>query len=758
MHLNRLKSALIVPVALASSHTMAQADSMAVEEVIVYAQKQAENLQKVPLALTAFTGDQIREDGIASLEDVGNRTPGLVFAAFSAGQPEIAIRGIGTKEDGAAAGDSTVVSVDDVYIAARTAQVFDIFDLERVEVLRGPQGTLYGKNSIGGSINFVTSRPTQELTARARLTAGDYGRVDYAGMISKALADSLYGKISFSRRSMDGYFDNIYADEDRGEIDTIAVRTQFLWMPIDDAEVTFTLEYADDDNGDTNREPVGSSGSNANGDSDDPVAVNEGSGGGDDPFDSLSDEKGFTKREVKGFAAKLEWELDDGTFTAISSWRESEFDWQEDSEGLPPPDAFAIIPATNMGFRRDITDSAIEDTEQLTLELRYAYDGSDVLRWVAGVFYSEEEIERTETFCIPNCGKDLVSLPYAPVASNFIVNASIQANDSTTWAAYGQGTYDLTDTLALTLGLRYSYEEKEFTSAGRNDLGIVAVGALIQQFSAVTETEDWSKVSGKIALNWECTDDILFYGSISTGFKSGGFTGSASTPEVATTPFEEETAINYELGMKSQLLKRSLQLNVASFFTDYTDLQVTRFDTFFGNSFGLFLTENAGEAEIYGVEAEMIWRLTQGLEVGGNYAFLDTEYTEFNGTPNNVGSGDFKGNELRQAPDNMLSAYARYTWDLADSSTIVAKVNYRYQDDSFYDPDNNDITVIPSYDLWDVQLSYKTADQNWEVAGWVKNVGDEEYRTHIYSQRGGQISFALFGPPRIFGMTATYTY
>ncbi|MBL4802785.1 MAG: TonB-dependent receptor, partial [Emcibacter sp.] len=239
-----------------------ETSSFSIDEIIVTAQKRSENLQTTPLAITAFAGDLLREDDISNLQDIGNRTPGMTFAAFSPGQPEIAIRGIGTKEDGASASDSVIVSVDDVYIAARTAQVFDMFDLERVEVLRGPQGTLYGKNSIGGSINFVTTTPDEETEIRFRQTIGDYGRFDTAGMVSGQIANNLFGKISFSRRKYDGYYRNILVGSPQfgtmqGGGTTFAYRGMLRWTPSEDLEIILSADGADDRMGDSNREPVG---------------------------------------------------------------------------------------------------------------------------------------------------------------------------------------------------------------------------------------------------------------------------------------------------------------------------------------------------------------------------------------------------------------------------------------------------------------------------------------------------------------------
>ncbi len=739
-----LTLATAITAAITGTSSATAEDFMGIEEVVVTAQKRAESLQDIPLAISAFSGDQVREDGISTLEDIGSRTPGMVFAAFSAGQPEIAIRGIGTKEDGAAASDSTVVSVDDVYIAARTAQVFDIFDLERVEVLRGPQGTLYGKNSIGGSINFVTSKPTEETEFRIRQTVGDYGRNDTGALLSGALSDNVFGKVSFSRRESDGYIKHVPTGDTWGEQETLAWRAQVRWLATENVEIQFSADGADDELGASNREPVGGVGRSGNGDSLDPVAVNIALGGANDPHNSLAETEGSTDRDVEGYSVRVNWDLDNMTLTSITAYRESQFDWIEDSEGLPPATSGPTGPA-DAGFFLDLNDSAIEETQQITQEFRLTSSGDSSIDWVVGLFYSLEDIERSETFAF-------TSFPS--------VQTSYQENESSSWALYGQSGFELTDTLSLTAGLRYSTEEKDI--AVSNDVNGAA--ALLQPFDEVEASDDWSNVSGRLALDWAVAEDALAYASISTGFKSGGFTGSASTAERATTPFDSEKATSLEVGLKSQWWDNRLRLNVSAFYTDYEDLQVTRFFLPAGGTFGEFITENAATATIDGIELEFTLLPLEQMEIGGSFAYLSTEFDEFNPTTaNDDGAGnptipDYSGNKLRQAPRKTASFYGKYTWELGDSGSLYAKVNYRFQDESFYDPDNNDLTMIPKYRIWDARVAWKSLDEHWEVAAWAKNLGDEEYRTHIFSQRGGEIAFAPFGAPATYGLSMTYTY
>ena len=820
---------------LAASIITVSAGAQQIEEIIVTAQKKEENLQDIPMAVTAITGRQIIEDNIRDLNDIQGRTPGLVVANFSVGQPEIAIRGIGTKEDGAAAGDSTVVSVDDVYIAARTAQIFDIFDLERVEVLRGPQGTLYGKNSVGGSINFITKKPTQDTHIQFRQSIAEFETFDTAGLISGGLGENLAGKISFSRRETDSFNDHIPSGrDDLGHSETLAYRAQLVWDAGDSVEATFTIDGSDDDIGDTNREPVGvltrsttppfGSGASDGGlnDYNNPIAVNNAMGtmfgvDASDPYNYFNDDIGFTKRDVLGLSAKINWDINENTtFTSITAWRENTFDWVEDSEGLPASnqndaqlgiDDTLLLP--DQGFRRDVTDSAIEDNEQFTQEFRLSRSG-DSSDWLVGLFFSEEELKRTESFYFGNIMNVGFWPPFtggAP-APNFLgnvavapVNVSDQVNDSSSWAIYGQYAWDLNDTMSLTAGLRYSFEEKEYTVSGQafldlfvdaagtlaatgipsiDILNTTAIAVVVQQYDAVRAKDDWDNVSGRLVFDWDVADDVMVYASLSTGFKSGGFTGSPSAAARATVSFEPEEALSFELGTKSYFFDRRLRLNAALFITDYDDLQVTFFTVPLGSAaaFGEFFTENASSAEIRGLEVEFLALPSAPFEIGGSIALLDTEYKDFltativDGSrcgganavlidPADITQGcrlNFSGNKLRQAPEFAANVFARYAWELSSEATVYAKLDVRYQDDSFYDPDNNSITVIPSYTLVDGRIAYTSPSGAYEFAVWGKNLGDEEYRRHIYSQRGGTIAFANFGAPQQIGFTFIWNY
>lgn len=760
----------------------AQEAELLLEEIMVTAQRREETLQDVPLSITVFSGEALEQDGISNLQDIGSQTPGLVFTAFSVGQPEISIRGVSTKEDGASANDSTVVSIDDVYIAARTAQVFDIFDLERVEILRGPQGTLYGKNSIGGSINFVTLKPSQEKILRIRQTVGNHERFDTGLLASGPLSDNLAAKVSLSRRDHGGWLDNLHVGEEQGGIETYAWRTQAVWTPSPELEFTATLDGAFDDLGQSNREPIGSQGPlhdcncAAN-----PVAVNEALGGAGDAFNTLAETEGFTDREVFGASLKTSWDFSDwASIVSITAFRYSNFDWLEDSEGLPPTAHVDLRPAApggpprdvavlagpaDSGFSFDVNDSAVEKAHQFTQELRLLSDADRQLRWLAGLFYSYEDIERQEMYNFTALG----------IGPDNDFQRSIQHNETNSYAAYGQVQYDVLEQLTATLGLRYSHEKKQ-AGIGADNLTSNSAAILLRgapfpdtdgdgvRDGLARADASFDNLSWRVALDYSVNDDLTLFTNIATGYKSGGFRGSPSTQEGATTPFKEEEATSYEFGIKSRWLGQRGVLNVSGFFVDYEDLQVTRFFQPVGSAFGEFITENAGKAEISGVEVELAAVLTENIELGGNYAWLDASFEEFTGSPSIAADGTvtdpgtFDDSRLRIAPEHTASAYIKLNYSFSNGAGLDGKFKIRYQDDMFFDPDNNPINVSPSHTLLDTWAAYTTPDNKWEIKLWVKNITDKEYVTHGFTQRGSRIAFGVFGEPRTYGGTVTYRF
>ncbi len=270
---------------------------------------------------------------------------------------------------------------------------------------------------------------------------------------------------------------------------------------------------------------------------------------------------------------------------------------------------------------------------------------------------------------------------------------------------------------------------------------------------------DW-----RAALNYTVAENISLFVNVATGFKSGGFSGSPSTEALATTPFKQEEATNYEFGMRSRWFNNRLGFDISGFIIDYENLQVTRFFQPVGSQFGEFITENAGEADISGIELEFAALPFHNVEIGGNYAYLDATFSDFQGSPSIgadgsiIESGDFNGKRLRISPKHSASGYLRISHSLGTHGRLDGNFKVRYQDKIFFDPDNNPINVSPAHTVFDLWTAYTTADDRWEVKLWIKNISNKEYVTHGFTQRGNRIAFGVFGEPRTFGGTVTYNF
>ena len=760
--------AILAPMGAFAQDTEAAAPEVAGERrsldtIVVTAQKREETAQSVPISISAFSGESLEQGQLTTLTDLAQVTPGLAFNTFQPGQPEISIRGVGTKEDGAGASDSTLVMVDGVYVAARSASNVDIFDLERVEVLRGPQGTLFGKNSIGGVINYITRKPDDEFRVRVRQTVGKYDQFDTAAMVNVPLTDNLFTKLSFSRRAFEGYDRWIgpgQGDEIGGN-NLFAWRAQALWEAADDLSVLVSLDGADEELGNINRQPVGSAGPLHDcGCASDPIAVDIALGGADSVRTYLGEEDNGGERNVFGAMVEINKDFTFATLTAMGAYRESEYYFSHDDTGLPPSPVVDLTGSNgnpndlllgdpSIGFTFDNSDIVWEDSQQFTGEIRLSSNSSGPLKWVVGAFGSIEEIDRTE-------GVLFTAISDASLDPNYA--AATMLFEGSAVAAFAQATYDLTDRLSLTAGGRFSYEEKEIVAFNEMPAS-PSLQLVLSAFPPAMGEDDWDNFSWKAAIDYEVFDDVLIYGTVATGFKSGGFTGAATTAAGATTPFMPEEATNYEIGMKGDFLDSRLRVNLSGFYVDYKDLQVTRFFQPPTSGAGEFITENAADAEIMGFEGEFTALLTDNIEVGGFYSYLDATFENFFGTPDISGSGDFTGNTLRQAPKHSGGGHVQYIHEFADGhGSLTANVNVKYQSVSFTNVDNNPLDVIPEHTVGDAWLAWNSDNDKWMVQAWVRNFTDEVYRTHVFTQRGNRIAFGTFAPPRTYGLTLQFSY
>ena len=572
------------------------------EEVVVTAERRAENLQEVPNAITALSADTVERSDIHDLTDIATRIPGLTFSPFSPGQNIVALRGASSNDDGAGTDNSVAVFVDDVYLGRVSNINPEMFDIERVEVLRGPQGTLYGKNTIGGAINVVSTRPnTEEFEGKIRVNLGNYQRRDIAGLVSGPLGEGWAGKASFSYRNRDGWVNNVFLNKKQKDDNVQAFRGQLLYSA-DDFEAMFSADFNRLDIEDMARTPI------ATGEPGDPAfwaAPVPGSyadlcdGQGADCSAGPID--GYAKRDAWGVSMKLNWNLEAGELISITAYRENEADWNMDSTGTPRS---PLPPLFNQ-----INDDIFDQTNQFTQELRWVSNIGESIDFVTGLWYLSEETDRTECF-----DNDVMTSDCTPTADNGATDWYRQVNQTTSYAAFGQFDWTFAPQWELTVGGRYSADTKEI-----DNNAIAGDFVVINQTFSNSVSESWSAFTPKLSLAFFPNEDTTIYGAASWGFKSGGFAAAPQGIEF-TEPLDQEEALNFEIGLKTDIAS-NFRLNTALFSTDYQDLQIQTFGPLTAAAaFGTFQTFNAGDAEIQGLEVEATWVLTEQLTLSGFYA------------------------------------------------------------------------------------------------------------------------------------------
>ncbi len=767
--------------------------ALAVDEIIVTAERREESLQTTPISIAAFSADSLAELGIEDSEQLSGLTPGLVIQRDVIGK--VVIRGIGAENFTIGGDPGVAINFDGAYISRSSVSIFDMFDLERVEVLRGPQGTLYGRNATGGAINFISKKPTEELEGTAALDVGDYNKVRVEGAVGGAISDKVLIRVSGMSHQRDGYTDNIFPGVGRGldELDNKdlwAGRLLLTFKPSDSITVDFKGDvYRDDSNPPPykyTQDPVIYFGARDPGVDPDPVFLdptndfvvpgapfaNPTAG---DPYtvsqgfeaEIPNTERSFGEAgrwDQTGLMGTVNWELANGmTFRSITSYREMEFDWLNDGDGLAD---FLVTYFQN------------DDTDLFTQEFQLVSDSDGPLTWVAGLYYLDESSD------------SFIGIPINGF-SNLLIDGT---TDTTAYAVFGQADYALTDALTLRVGARYSYEEKDVSYLYDRFSDVLGPDFLIQ----VDDSDDWSSVTPKVGLDYQVNDDVMVYGSITKGFKSGGFNLLA-----VQSSYDEEDVVSYEVGTKARFADGRVQLNVGAFYMDYDDLQV-------GRVVNLSATiENAAKANMYGAEVELQADVTENFSVSTGISWLETEYDEFNTgdpgyqlgdnpvdpsddpgppscgrllaipTPGEITPGDtayrkangypdqqisLSGCELPRAPNFSGYVGARYTFALGGAGYLDLAGNFQFVGDQFFTQFNRDDVGQDSYSLYNARLTWRSNDDVWQVALYGENLGDEEYYTNSLESgvpTAGVDPYVpqyFVGAPRTWGVRALYSF
>jgi len=710
-------SLFILPPAFAQTKTNS---SVQLEEIVVTAERREASLQETDISMTVLGSDTLKEIGAVNYQQIGDMAPNVMMHE-SPGKVggAIAIRGFKNAETISTFEPKVALYLDGVLIAKNAGSAFDVLDLERIEILRGPQGTLYGRNTAGGAVNLITRKPNyEEVEGSIALTAGSFGQQDLKGVINMPLADNLAVKLNLASLNRDGYFDNNFLGVEEADRDRMVGQFQAQWSPSE----KLTLLYAyDRTEVDEKPWPMTLLEYNPTNHPELAAFVDDGSSSVRD-----LDTDTYQEADVDGHSLTINWDLaENATLVSITALRNMELSGQTDSDASP---IFVFANASH------------DETETFTEEVRIVGNSSDnKWEYVAGAFYMNEDINNVRNINI---------LPTA----GYLESGLMAGASNEVWALFGETTLALTEKLDVTFGLRYTDEHREMS---RTDYLSIPAIASYSETSFPDASGDFSDVSGTLSLAYQWSDDIMTYFKLSKGYVSGGFNPRSPSGDTFTEGYDEETVYTYELGWKTTLADGRVQLNGAIFYNDYEDLQVNLLDAATArNNIG-----NAGKASIQGLELELVARPFENLDIGAGYGYLDPEYKTY---IDPISGADLSTNDWAHAPKNSINAWLR--WTMADFDTagnLSLRLDYSSRSDySLLTQPGND---VDGYDFINARLTWggiqAPGDGMFRVSLWGKNLTDEVWFTSGYnlvSSLGFRAAAA--SEPRTYGVDLEYEF
>jgi iron complex outermembrane receptor protein len=731
----------------------AAADDNEVGELVVTARRTSENLQDVPGAVSAFTPATL--DRIQAIDTTGlqGSVPNLniVQGRGSSNATNIYIRGVGQPDALQTFDPAVGVYVDDVYYSRIRGTNFDLLDLERIEVLRGPQGTLYGKNTIGGALKFVSRKPDQDFRANGALAIGSYNQVEAKGGVSGPVTDTLALGVSALISKRDGYVTDPVLHRDYNDKNSWAIRGALAWTPTDSFRVDVTADYNKDDAAMNVGKPINS------------LTTLFGVPVLAIPTDAPYDFKGrttpglpnSTKLEHYGFAGTATWEINDAlTLKSITAYRNLK------------TDDYIDIDAT----QAEIGDVFVGvDQDQTSQEFQLAYDSGPVTV-IGGLYWLQENItSHQEAY-----GDDVLGMlpnpyPLGPLGPTTFLRTIDDDLQTESWAAYVNGDWAITDRLSVSAGIRYTSEEKTYsrtTSTFSNNAAFTADPAF--PFKNLNET--WDDVSPMVSVDYKFTDDLMVYVKGSKGFKSGGFNGRANNPG-EEAPYDPEEMTSYEAGVKSRFNDGRILVNFTVFTNDYQDFQARVSGTVTDPGTGLPSPEltviNAGALKLSGAELETAWRPIDGLLLDAQIGLLNASYDGFEDVRFTATGGNRDFQEPAFSPKWTARYGAQYEWNLGQVGYLTVGGQLRYRSEQALAVDNtltNSRTRIDGlfqdgYWLGDARLVWEDANRHFSAGLYGQNLGDEVYKTDGQEFSSvGNIRTVYYGAPRTYTLRFTVRY
>jgi len=750
--------ALTIAMPAQAQDAAADAPASGIQDIVVTAQKKAQNLQAVPISVSAVGAQTLGSMQVTTLQALQGSVPNAQIGGF-ANAPNTAvftIRGIGVIEPDPYAGNTVSIVVDGVPQFFSMGALIDMYDVDRVEILRGPQGTLFGANTTGGVVNVATARPTGEFGGYLKGNVGNWGRLDLSGSVEvPVVTDTLSVKLAGIHTERNGWVTNIWNGKDMGRKNVDALRGIVYFTPTPDISVTLQGEYVAARNGapvvvngalpgEGNYVPAGTYANGALY----PMYVSPCANAGErctapDKYYSGNNQVP-DRSDMDTYFTVLTVEAKDtalGDITSISGYKKIKLFEYTDQDGS----------AESNGSTRRRTEGW-----QFSQELRSSFDIGERINMILGGFYMKTHYDHYQMY-------------HLDFASPGLAQFNTQDQGTESLSAFAQSYTKLTDRLTLQAGIRYTHDKIDARSTLDYamdlpaltdpdwDGGLYAPGVAHQIVTGGKKS--WDNVGWKLGLDFELARNQLLYASWARGFKSGGFTGRIGTAADGDQPFNPEKVDTFEAGVKMDWLDRRLRTNFAAFYTNYRNMQVAQiyFDPDTNVQGNRIL--NAGKSEIKGFELEVTAMPVSGLTLTGSLAYLDAKYKQFDYfDPVSLLIYDMKGKRLQNAPKWSGSLGANYNMDFGDGSGAVFDINWHYTAKKYYTAvlDTARSEIQPTY-LVDTSLSFHPAGNRFEITLWGKNIFDKRYLASVYDSPG-YMGIASYGAPREYGISGKVNF
>ncbi len=703
----------------------ADADTTRLEGITVTARKREETLQDVPIAVTAFTPERLDTLNVEDLSDIAAQVPNTqIYAARGSSSTVTAyIRGVGQSDPLWGVDPGVGIYLDDVYIARPQGALLDVFDVERVEVLRGPQGTLYGKNTIGGAIKYISKKLSPDFSGYGQVTIGNYSQLDTKGAIGGSFdeAGMFRGRIAVASLNRDGFGENVITKQPVSDKEINAARLSFGIFASETFDVQFAYDWMDDQSGVRGAKMLA------------PNRFIPGVLPLDSRYDVRNGMPNVNDTDMDGASATASWMINDAWFLKyVLAYRTSDTETNIDFD-------------TNHASIADV--KAFYSDNQTTNELQLNYDAGGRSRGVFGVYNFNGEAGGQVL-------NNFFNLLFGDT-QGFVYTDSI--------AVYGDWTFDITEKLKLSTGVRYTDEDKraDVLNRGYSDGTYTTPISVVADFD---KTINFKNTSPKVSLDYQVSPEAMIYGSFSRGFKSGGYNIRAQATAVprSAEPFDDEKVDSLEFGSKLALLDSRLFLNLAVFYNDYEDIQLSVFTAFDSNGDGVddaFFGDftNAGQGTARGVEVEYQWLLSSNWQINGNFGYLKTEYDEYLWRGLDIANEQ----EFTNAPERSGAINVEYNTDLGDGGNLAFRVGYNYQSSVVATTEVVRVAepiTQGAYGLVNAGVIWRTG-RDWTFSLQGTNLADKEYRTTGYNINAALgVLTGFYGAPRQYALTARYSF